>query len=72
MPESEEDRRATAEDIAADASRLMAIETEKATLDGDDPRLKPLSEESEKLARGLVPKTIAESELVEETNGSST
>jgi len=70
MADSEEDLRATAEDIAADASRLADIENKKVTLAPDDPRLKTLSEEGEKLARGLVPKTAAESELVEEVSGS--
>lgn len=71
MADSEDDLRATAEDIAADAARLTAIETEKASLDVGDPRLKALSEESEAIARELVPKTAAETALVEEASGSS-
>jgi hypothetical protein len=62
----ENDLRATAEDIAADAARLAAIEEEKARLGSDDPRLLELSVESEAIARRLVPKTAAESELAGE------
>lgn len=69
----ENDLRATAEDIAADAARLAAIEEEKARLGSDDPRLLELSAEGEAIARRLVPKTAAETELAAEalaTNGS--
>ena len=67
MADSEDDLRATADDIAADATRLAEIENEKSTLDPTDPRLKGLSQESEEIAKGLVPKTAAESAIVEET-----
>jgi hypothetical protein len=60
------DLRATAEDIEADAARLAAIEAEKARLGTDDPRLLELSAEGEAIARRLVPKTAAESELAGE------
>ena len=63
VSELENDLRATAEDIAADAARLAAIEEEKARLGTDDPRLLELSAEGEAIARRLVPKTVAESEL---------
>ena len=66
MSELENDLRATAEDIAADAARLAAIEDEKASLGADDPRLLELSAEGEEIARRLVPKTSAESELAAE------
>ena len=46
MSELENDLRATAEDIAADAERLAAIEDEAAT-ETDDPRLVELSAEGE-------------------------
>ncbi len=57
--------RATAEDIAADAAQIKAIEEEKSTLDPKDPRTRELSAESEHLARGLVPKTVAEREITD-------
>jgi hypothetical protein len=66
MSELEHDMRATAESIAADAARLTGIEEEKADLDADDPRMVELSVESDKLARGIVPKTAAERELAEQ------
>ena len=66
MSELENDLRATVEDIAADATRLAAIEDEKAGLEADDPRLLELSAEGEAIARRLVPKTAAESELAAE------
>jgi len=66
MGELNDDLRATADDIAADAARIQTIEEQKATLTADDPRLVALSAESEELARGLVPKTKGESALVEE------
>jgi hypothetical protein len=68
VSDAENDLRATAEDIAADSARLTRIEVEKARLDGDDPRLTDLSAESEKIARRLVPKTVAERELVDQSN----
>ena len=66
MSDLDSDLRATAEDIAADAARLAAIEEEKARLGTDDPRLLELSQEGEEIARRLVPKTAAESELAGE------
>ena len=66
VSELENDLRATGEDIAADAARLAAIEDEKARLETDDPRLVELSAEGEAIARRLVPKTAAESELAAE------
>ena len=72
MSELDNDLRATAEDIAADAARLAEIEDEKTRLETDDPRMLQLSAESEQLARRLVPKTVAERELADlaaEPNG---
>lgn len=66
MSELEDDLHATSDSIAADAERLAAIEEEKAVLEADDPRMMELSAESDRLARGLVPKTSAEIELARE------
>jgi hypothetical protein len=66
MPDLEQDLRATEEDIAADSMRLAALEHEKADLDGGDPRLAELSAEGERLARRIVPKTVAERDIVDE------
>lgn len=69
MSDLEGDFRATSEDIAAEAGRLKAIEEEKSRLDPADPRAQELSEESERIARRLVPKTVAEREITDEANG---
>jgi hypothetical protein len=61
-----DDIRATAEDLAADAQRIEEIELAKGHLDVDDPRMMELSAESERIARRMVPKTVAERELVDE------
>jgi hypothetical protein len=65
VSELENDLRATAEDISADAERLSRIEDEKTGLDARDPRMTELSAESEELARRIVPKTLAERELAD-------
>jgi hypothetical protein len=67
MDELEEDLRATAQAIEADADRLAAIEDEKKTLGSSDPRLLELSQEAELIAKRLVPKTVAERALAVET-----
>jgi len=65
MPDDlESDIQATAEDVAADATDLQAIEAEKATLDPDDPRALELASQAEQLAQGMASKTSAERELV--------
>jgi hypothetical protein len=61
----EGDLRATAEDIAADATRLKEIEETKADLDPADPLTQKLSHESERIARRIVPTTVAERENTE-------
>ena len=67
MPEDlESDIQATAEDIAADADVLQAIESEKATMDADDPRALELASRAMRLARGIATKTVVEHELVVE------
>lgn len=68
----EGDLKATAEDIAADAAKIKAHEEEKADLDPEDPRVKELSVESERLARQLVPKTVAEREITDAISEAST
>jgi hypothetical protein len=62
-----DDLRATSEDVAADAERLRQIEERKQALPGDDPELIELSAEAERIARGLVPKTVAQTQLVTES-----
>ena len=62
----ENDIQATAEDIAADADALQALEAEKAKVDPADPRAMDLAARAEHLARDIVSKTVAERELVAE------
>lgn len=65
LSDLETDLKATAEDIAADAAQLKALEEEKAGLEPEDPRVQELSAKSERLARRLVPKTVAEREITD-------
>jgi len=67
VTEAGDDLRATSEDVAADAERLRLIEERKQTLPADDPELIELSEEAERIARRLVPKTVAQKELAAES-----
>lgn len=62
-----DDLRATSEDVVADAERLREIEKRKQSLPADDPALIELSAEAERIARGLVPKTVAQKELATES-----
>jgi len=67
VTEAGDDLRATSEDVAADAERLREIEERKQALPADDPELLELSAEAERIARGLVPKTVAQAELAAES-----
>ena len=69
MDDLDEDIRATAQSIEADADRLAAIEDEKKGLASSDPRLLELSREAELISKRLVPKTVAERALVVEDQG---
>ena len=66
MTETGDDLRATSEAIVADAERLREIEERKQELPEGHPDLPGLSAEAEKVARGIVPKTVAERELADE------
>ena len=60
-----DDIKATADDIAADARCVHAIETEKSRLTPDDPRLIELANESEALTAEMAVKAKTETALVE-------
>jgi hypothetical protein len=64
-----DDLKATEDDLVADAARLKAVEIEKQGLEPADPRMTELSAEAETIARQMVPKTVAERELVSEASG---
>ena len=68
VPDAQDDLKALSENLVADAERIVEIETAKGELDLGDPRLPDLAAESERLARQMVPKTVAERELVEEAS----
>ena len=63
MSEVEEDLKATADAITADARRLLAIEELKAELDASDPMIPVLSAESHAISKRLVIQTTVEDEL---------
>jgi hypothetical protein len=67
VTEAGDDLRATSEDVVADAERLRRIEERKQALPADDPELIELSAEAERIARGLVPKTVVQRELATES-----
>jgi hypothetical protein len=69
MDDLEQDIRATAQSIEADADRLAAIEDEKKSLGSADPKLLELSREAELISKRLIPKTVAERALVTERQG---
>ena len=71
MTETGDDLRATSEAIVADAERLREIEERKQELPEGHPDLPGLSAEAEKVARGIVPKTVAERELADEATAES-
>lgn len=66
MTDTGDDLRATSDSIVADAERLRAIEERKQDLPEGHPDLAELSAEAERVARGIVPKTVAERELAAE------
>jgi hypothetical protein len=63
LSEVEEDLKATAEAISADARRLVAIEEAKLDLDPADPLIPVLSAESQAISERLVVQTSIEDEL---------
>jgi hypothetical protein len=65
MSDLEDDLKATAEDIAADASELQDIEEEKARLEADDPRMPGLARRSERIVRRILPKATVQKELID-------
>jgi hypothetical protein len=62
----ESDIQAVSDDLIADAERLQALESEKAALPPDDPRVAELAAESEAIARRMGPKATAEREMTDQ------
>ena len=65
MTDSIEDLRATADDLAADATRLRDIERRKAAMSPDDPDLAALAAEAERLTEAMASKASVQRELAE-------
>ena len=72
MNELDEDIKATADAIQADAATITAIEDDKIALDVDDPRVEYLSAEAVEVATRLVEEARVERELVVEAAHSET
>jgi hypothetical protein len=60
---------ATIDDITADVARLKSVQARKRELKPGDPRGSALAREAVDIASRLVPKTIAERELVDDVAG---
>ena len=63
---AEQDLKATADSIRADAGHLATIEDDKLALDADDPEVGRLSDDAVELAKRIVQQTTAESQLSQE------
>jgi hypothetical protein len=63
---AEQDLKATADSIRADAGRLATIEDDKLALDADDPEVGRLSDDAVELAERIVQQTTAERQLSQE------
>ena len=69
MSSSERELHATIDDITSDVTRLKAVQARKRQLPPDDPRGTALANEAVDIASQLVPKTVAERELVNDLAG---
>ena len=71
MSDLDDDVRATAESIAADAERLKQIERAKTLLPADDPKVAELAREAELLIDEMASKATEQSILVEDAGSAS-
>jgi hypothetical protein len=69
MSSSQRELHATIDDITSDVTRLKAVQARKRQLQPDDPRGTALANEAVDIASQLVPKTVAERELVNDLAG---
>ena len=69
MSSSQRELHATIDDITSDVTRLKAVQARKRQLQPDDPRGTALANEAVDIASQLVPKTVAERELVNNLAG---
>jgi hypothetical protein len=71
VSELEDDVRATAESIAADAERLKQVEQAKTELPISNPALRDLAAEAEQLVEVISEKAGVQSALVDEATATS-
>jgi hypothetical protein len=69
MSSSQRELHAAIDDITSDVTRLKAVQARKRQLQPDDPRGTALANEAVDIASQLVPKTVAERELVNDMAG---
>jgi hypothetical protein len=69
MSSSQRELHARIDDITSDVTRLKAVQARKRQLQPDDPRGSALANEAVDIASQLVPKTVAERELVNDLAG---
>jgi hypothetical protein len=67
VPDEEAELHATIDAITGDVARLKAVQARKGALEPADPRGTALAEEAVDIASQLLPKAVAERNLVEET-----
>jgi len=69
MPNPRDDLRATEDSILTDATRVVALEKKKMSLDPGDPEVDRLSNKIERIAGGIEDKAKAEKVLSAEITG---
>jgi hypothetical protein len=69
MSDAESELHATIDDITTDVARLKTVQARKRDLQPGDPRGTALAKEAVDIASQLVPKTVAERELVDDIAG---
>jgi len=65
----DDDMRATADDLAADAAQIHDIESEKAELPADDPKAAALAGQTEALIEQMNEKAKVQTALIEKAQG---
>jgi hypothetical protein len=66
MSDAQRELHATIDAITTDVARLKAVQTRKQALEPGDPRAMALANEAVDIASELLPKTIAERQLVDD------
>jgi hypothetical protein len=69
MNGGQQELHATIDAITSDVARLKAVQVRKQALEPGDPRATALANEAVDIASELLPKVIAERQIVDETAG---